>query len=133
MTIKVVYNAGFGGFSISRACVERMAELGNQEAKEMLADPETYPMFCGYDFCGYLHNTPRHDPVLVQAVEGLGENASGGSASLCVRELSGNRYIINEYDGKESVVEPDDIKWTIVNKKNVNKTDDRTSLMELKV
>ena len=102
MTIKVVYNATYGGFSISRACAVRMAELGNKEAAEMLAEPTYY---------GYLEETPRHDLALVQAVEELGESANGSVASLCVRELSGRRYIIREYDGSETVVEPEDINW----------------------
>ena len=105
MTIKVVYNATYGGFSISRACAVRMAELGNKEAAEMIAEPTYY---------GYLEETPRHDPALVQAVEELGESASGSAASLCVQELSGRKYIIESYDGLETVVEPHDIVWTLV-------------------
>ena len=31
-------------------------------------------------------------------------------ASLCVKEIKGNKYRIEEYDGMESVVEPDDIE-----------------------
>ena len=104
MSIKVVYNCCFGGFSISRACAQRMAELGNVEALEMISESEEL-------FYGYLENTPRHDPALVQAVEELGDDAGGRSASLDVYELRGNKYIIDEYDGSESVVEPDSIKW----------------------
>lgn len=104
MTIKVVYNATYGGFSISRACAERMAELGNKEAAELIEDLDDR-------FYGYLEETPRHDLALVQAVEELGESANGSVASLCVRELSGRRYIIREYDGSETVVEPEDINW----------------------
>ena len=107
MSIKVVYNCCYGGFSISRDCAVRMAALGNKEAAEMLAEDDE----CWY---GYLYETPRHDPALVQAVEELGDSASGGNASLDVHELSGNRYIVREYDGVESVVEPDDIRWTVV-------------------
>ncbi len=107
MSIKVVYNACYGGFSISRACAERMAELGNKEAAFMITGSED-------SFYGYLDHTPRHDPVLVQAVEELGKAAGGSYSKLLVHEISGNKYIIDEYDGSESVVEPDDIKWIIV-------------------
>ena len=103
MSIKVVYNACYGGFSISRACAERMATLGNKEALELLGNP--------HGFYGYLKDTPRHDPVLVQAVEELGDDACGSSAALSIHKLSGRKYIIDEYDGSESVVEPEDIKW----------------------
>ena len=107
MSIKVVYNATYGGFSISRACAVRMAELGNKEAAELIED-------LGDRFYGYLAETPRHDPVLVQAVEELGEAAGGSVSSLGVHELSGRKYIIKEYDGAETVVEPEDIYWVEV-------------------
>ena len=48
----------------------------------------------------------RHDPVLVQVVEGLGDKASDMFSQLCVVEVSG-RYYIEEYDGRESVKEED--------------------------
>ena len=57
---------------------------------------------------------PRHDPELVKTVEDLGSKASGSHAHLNIKELKGNRYIIDEYDGNERVVEPDDINWIIV-------------------
>ena len=104
MSIKVVYNSCYGGFSISLACANRMAELGNKEAAELITAPAGR-------FYGYLEETPRHDPTLVQAVEELGTAAEGRTSSLCVHEISGHKYIIKEYDGAETVVEPDDIKW----------------------
>ena len=57
---------------------------------------------------------PRHDPELVKTVEDLGSEANGSCAHLNIKELKGNRYVINEYDGNERVVEPDDINWIIV-------------------
>lgn len=57
---------------------------------------------------------PRHDPELVKTVEDLGRKANGSHAHLRIKELKGNRYIIDEYDGYERVVEPDDIKWITV-------------------
>ena len=109
MSIKVVYNATYGGFSISRACAQRMAELGNKEAAEMIAGEDADDRFYGY-----LYETPRHDPALVQAVEELGDAAGGDLAALAVHELIGRKYIIDNYDGSESVVEPQDIVWTLV-------------------
>ena len=106
MSIKVVYNNCYGGFSISQACAERMASLGNKEAQTLLDSP--------HGFYGYLTDTPRHDLILVRVVEELGTAASGSSASLDVKEISGNKYIIREYDGSESVIEPENISWTIV-------------------
>ena len=57
---------------------------------------------------------PRHDPELVKTVEDLGDEANGAYARLRVKELKGNSYIIDEYDGSENVVEPGDIKWITV-------------------
>ena len=57
---------------------------------------------------------PRHDPELVKTVEDLGSEANGSHAHLKIKELKGNRYVIDEYDGNERVVEPDDINWVTV-------------------
>ena len=57
---------------------------------------------------------PRHDPELVKTVEDLGSEANGSHAHLKIKELKGNRYVIDEYDGSERVVEPGDINWIIV-------------------
>ena len=56
----------------------------------------------------------RHDPELVKTVEDLGSKANGSHAHLKIKEIKGDRYVINEYDGCERVVEPDDINWIIV-------------------
>ena len=48
----------------------------------------------------------------LSAVETLGsERASGDNANLQIREITADRYIIKEYDGRESVITPDEIKW----------------------
>lgn len=57
---------------------------------------------------------PRHDPELAKTVEDLGSEANGSHAHLKIKELKGNRYVIDEYDGSERVVEPDDINWVTV-------------------
>lgn len=57
---------------------------------------------------------PRHDPELVKTVEDLGSEANGSCAHLKIKEIKGDRYVINEYDGHERVVEPDDINWITV-------------------
>ena len=57
---------------------------------------------------------PRHNPELVKTVEDLDREANGPCASLKIKELQGTRYVIDEYDGRERVVEPDDINWITV-------------------
>ena len=106
---KVAYNACFGGFSISKECAEYMANLGNKECLHSLTEGEE-----GHEFLGSLYNTPRHDAILILAIEALGKKASGMCADIQVREIMGDRYYIEEYDGSESVVTPKDIKWIIV-------------------
>lgn len=93
--IKIVYNACFGGFSLSDAAFVRYKELGGTTK--------------------YNRNIPRADLLLVQVVEELGPRASGGAANLCIRELSaGTKYRIDEYDGMESVMTIDDYDdWQI--------------------
>ena len=101
---KVVYNSCYGGFSLSRECVEWMADRGHPEAIAILREGRED------GFYGYWDG-PRHDALLVMAVEALGEKASGNVAAIKVKKLRGKRYIIREYDGDEAVIEPDDINW----------------------
>jgi hypothetical protein len=91
----VVYNACFGGFGLSLAGEEWLHSRG-------------------YELSEY-GPISRHDQLLALCVIELGsEAASGSSAQLAVHKLKGDRYIIDEYDGSESVVEPDDINWIIL-------------------
>lgn len=94
---KVVYNGCYGGFSFSDAACKRLIELEVQDAD----------MSGSRDVC-------RHDPKVVQVVEEMGDDADGRCASLCIAVLKGSQYRIDEYDGSESVQEPNDISWTSV-------------------
>jgi hypothetical protein len=56
----------------------------------------------------------RHDPLLVQVVEELGDEANGLCARLRIVELpKGTLYRIDEYDGSESVQTQDSYDWTV--------------------
>ena len=56
----------------------------------------------------------RTDPLLVQVVEDMGGRASGSCAQLAIREIpEGSKYRIDEYDGIESVVTPEEYDWQI--------------------
>jgi hypothetical protein len=137
---KVVYNAKFGGFSLSREACLRYWELQGKEVwiedgdfldmftvwlvppeervdeekdwrlmtqDERIAFNEQYDKQTWSD-----RNVDRHDPILVQVVEELGDKASGMCAKLAIDEISGP-YRIDEYDGFESVVTPDGYDWII--------------------
>ena len=78
-TVFVVFNDGYGGFSLS------------EEATEMLSDWDQYS---------------RHDAQLVQIVRTLGARANGRRANLQIAEIPKeyeNCYEIEEYDGLETV------------------------------
>ena len=54
----------------------------------------------------YYRDIERHDPVLVQVVEQLGDVAAGRHAELRVVEIPDDvEYCIEEYDGMEHIAE----------------------------
>ncbi len=93
--MKIVYNACFGGFSLSPAGERRYCELAELDDV-------------------YSRNLKRSDPLLVQVVEELGQKANGSAAKLQIAEVpAGVRYRIDEYDGNESVMTVDDYAWEV--------------------
>ncbi len=114
---KVVFNRCFGGFSLIREAVLLARELsGNPKwgGATIVGDIYDDGKSCSRDY-GYIHDIPRHDPVLVEVVERLGsERASGRLAELAIAELpSGTAYRIDEYDGRETVETKDSYDWII--------------------
>lgn len=107
---KVVYNACFGGFSLSTAAVRRAREITGDSNWAGIELPDA----SGKSLFGDSHrpddSLPRHDPVLVRVVEDLGAQASGLCAKLRVAEVEGP-YRIDEYDGLETVATPDSYSW----------------------
>ena len=93
---KAVINTQYGGFSLSDAAEARFEELAGCE-------------FCHVD-------TPRHDPILVQVVEEMGNAASGNVAKLYVEEFEGGKYRIVNDDGWEHLETPGSIRWTTTGK-----------------
>ena len=108
--MKVVYNACYGGFSLSRDCIEYMANLGCLNAIKLLREVSNRGNLDSYDWRGL-----RHDPLLVIAIEKMGtDRASGDCSMLKIHKLKANKYRIQEYDGYEHVVEPKDLDWIII-------------------
>lgn len=92
---KIVYNACFGGFHLS------------DEGEEL------YHKLSGEYF--NVWDTVRHDPLLIEVVETLGEEgASGRYAALRIYETESNQYRIDEYDGSESVITEDNQHWVVI-------------------
>ena len=110
--IKVVYNARHGGFGISEEAAKWLYSRGHTGAARLIGynleidDDMWYSSSFACD---------RHDPLLVECVETLGVAANDVCAKLKIDTLKhGNRYMIDEYDGMERVMEPEDIKWRYV-------------------
>lgn len=110
---KVVYNACYGGFSLSREAILL--------AREMTGDPRWgAPCIKGdkyddgtevdADYGRIRDRVKRHDPILLRVVVELGEKASGKFARLKIQEIKGSIYRIDEYDGMETVVTPDEVE-----------------------
>jgi hypothetical protein len=134
---KVVYNNCYGGFSLSKEACKRYWELQGKEVwikdgdfsgmftvwlvppEERVKKGDWYSMTMDQrreynekysKQTWYNRNVCRHDPILVQVVEELGEKASGMCASLAIDEVYGP-YRIDEYDGNESVETCDSYDW----------------------
>lgn len=123
--MKIVYNACYGGFGLSDIAYKRYAEL---------AGIAIYPEDIGCGLTVYYLTEPtgnkkgddsreslycrdfkRHDPILIQVVEELGEKANGQCAKLRIEETDSRMYRIDEYDGYESVATSyADDDWVIV-------------------
>src|ERR1700735_3599789 len=104
---KIVYNADFGGFSLSRKAVLRAREISGDphwggaciKGDFDKVDGSVYERDYGF-IEAKTNGQLRTDPVLVQVVEELGEEANGRNATLAICELEpGTKYRIDEYDG----------------------------------
>ena len=95
---KIVYNACYGGFGLSEKAINRYWELKGEKGPE-------------YWYTGDLDRT---DPILVQVVEELGEEADTLFSDLRIEELEpGTRYRIDDYDGFETVEVESDYSWRV--------------------
>lgn len=137
---KIVYNACYGGFSLSNEAIMRYAEI-----KGITLYSEKDSMFTHYYLCPpeefrrlrdeedansagvgphagryarsnamYFsdRNIDRADPALAQVVEELGDRANGMYARLRIEHVpAGTLYRIDEYDGYESVMTQYTYEW----------------------
>ena len=122
MKHKVVYNDCYGGYSFSNKAIEWLSEHGSDKTKRFIAQKrleanektkyDSSKIFYVMDALRYF--LKRHDPDLVAVVEALGKEVNGTFSNLAIEEIEGDMYDIEEYDGKETVVTPDDIGWTVI-------------------
>jgi len=131
--MKVVINRCFGGFGLSEKAIRRYLEIKGQKVwvepdkwgnTYWLVAPEDRTVRKeGQDFYSmsiedriehnrkldketfYHRNIGRDDPVLVQVVEELGEQANGNYAKLEIVEIPDDvNWELDEYDGMERII-----------------------------
>lgn len=122
MKHKIVYNNCYGGYTLSDKAIEWLSEHGSERTKKFIAQKrleanektinDSTKIFYVMDALRYF--LQRHDPDLVAVVEALGKEVNGTFSSLAIEEIDGDQYYIEEYDGKETVITPDDIGWTVI-------------------
>lgn len=113
--MKVAINRKFGGFSLSKAAVLRLRELGVKAALEAWTSPEEVPgdapsrdmALTLLRFSDMFHlDVPRTDERLIAVIAELGERANGACAQLEIVEVPDDvKWHIEEYDGWEHIAE----------------------------
>lgn len=92
-TYKVAYNDCYGGFELSEKASEWLKNH-NVEGDDLWEYEQGYCL--------------RHDPILIQCIEELGDEASGKFSKIKIKTISSNKYRIFEYDGLEEVIQHHD-------------------------
>ena len=131
--MKVVINKCFGGFGLSHKAIMRYAELagitlytyyddialkvygpdrlhesGRRHYMTVPCDADEHGVVSKFPDEGYwsYYDMERTDPLLIQTVEELGQDADGQHAKLAVIEIpDGIDWEIDEYDGTEQIAE----------------------------
>lgn len=103
---KVVYNSCHGGFSLSKIAAIWLAGRGHEEAIKWLAESNSEVWSENF----YSDSLARHSALLVECVETLADKANGSFSDLLIAEVE-DLYRIEEYDGLEHVVQPQEEKW----------------------
>lgn len=131
--MKIAINKCYGGFSFSLEAVQYMAKRkhpvavkqlreynkGNRWIQQYLktgewpkAVPDNIRSFLAIDakyfkskrFYGSAYDYERNDPLVIEAIDVLGDKANGECAKLKIVEIPDNiQWAIDEYDGMEHV------------------------------
>lgn len=93
---KVAYNACFGGFGLS------------DEAMHWLTSHGIYDKYPDIEM---LEDLPRHEPLLIQCIEELGEDVNNNISlnKIRIKEIDSDMYYIEELCGNEAVITPKDM------------------------
>jgi hypothetical protein len=95
----IVLNRCFGGFSLSKTAWELLLEKGYEPTAQELDSVNTANAFSIY---GYGCDVPRDNPILVDVVRILGDEADGPCAKLSVVDVEIEIDTI-EFDGMERI------------------------------
>ena len=102
MKVKIAISDCYGsGLVASRRLVERLKEV---KGKEVGNSP-------------FLSNIARHDPDLIKCIEELGERSNSSDPHIFSHiiikevELPSGRYYIDNRDGKEEIIIPEEVNW----------------------
>ena len=100
--MKIAINNCYGGFSLSVAAFDRLVELGDVDTIEVAEIFERL----GLDRADAFYEGYRHNPLLIQTIEELGENANGRHSFIKIVEIpDGTSYMVQDYDGMEWIAE----------------------------
>ena len=133
MKHKVVYNNTYGNLSLSDEAIDWLNNNARQELADFIKERQNYyhtnssnswlkslTNECSFISDAILDNfqrngIKRHDEDLVRCVEALGERVNGNKFSdIRVAEIESNQYLIENYDGKETVREPKDLNFITI-------------------
>lgn len=110
---KIVINTCYGGFNLSDEAVKYMIDHGLESEYY-----ETNPAYRQDKPRSFINNEyyidldiPRNHPLLIEAVETLGEKANTSCSELVVKEFEGHKFRLYESDGREWLETPDSIQW----------------------
>ena len=115
--VEVAYHAEYGGFRLSKEAIAWLAERGQVQASRSLASGLGGLAYAGGILTRAGENAiPRHDPLLIDAIRHFAahDDADCWTDNVLLKTLTDKKYVIKEYDGKEIVIEPEDVKWVSV-------------------
>lgn len=105
---KVVYNATYGGFSLTKEAMLWMMDHGykfkdyDREYVEKSNSNSFHP------------EVPRHHPLLVECVETFAHASNGALSSLRIKEIYSDLYKIIDRGGLEIVETPERMDWIVI-------------------
>lgn len=107
--MKVVINTCYGGFGLSEKAMRRYSVLkfGVDKVVKNGSGSLGYITIDNEDDSISEYDIDRDDPLLVQVVQELVEEADGFCSELVIKEIpDGSEWEIEEYDGRECLRKP---------------------------